>query len=65
MMIILSFLSYQDAFTTLLSGYFNGVMIEGASNYGYDVIFERGEQLDATIEQIKVEQENSKIKIDN
>jgi hypothetical protein len=43
MMIILSFLSYQDVFITFVSGYFNGVMIEGASNYGYDPIFERGE----------------------
>lgn len=55
MMIILSFLSYQDAFITLISGYFNGVMIEGASNYGYDPVFERGEKVDEAIEKIKAE----------
>jgi len=65
MMIILSFLSYQDAFTTLLSGYFNGVMIEGAANYGYDVIFEKGEKVDENLEEIKVELRNSQVKIDN
>ena len=65
MMIILSFLCYQDVFTTFISGYFNGVMMEGAANYGYDPIFERGEKFDETIEEIKAEQENSKIKIDN
>jgi inosine/xanthosine triphosphate pyrophosphatase family protein len=55
MMIILSFLSYQDVFTTLISGYLNGVMIEGAANFGYDPIFVRGEKLEESIEQIKGE----------
>ena len=39
MMIILSFICYQDAFATFISGTLNGVMIEGASHYGYDPIF--------------------------
>jgi len=30
---------YQDIFITVLSGVFNGIMIEGASRWGYDPIF--------------------------
>ena len=65
MMIILSLLSYQDAFTTLLSGYFNGVMIEGAANYGYDPIFERGDEAVASVSnsEIRAEQEKARSRL--
>jgi len=39
MMVLLSFTCYQDVFTTIISALFNGIMIEGASMYGYDPIF--------------------------
>ena len=39
MMILLSYTCYQDVFTTFISGFFNGIMIEGASFWGYDPIF--------------------------
>ena len=39
MMILLSFICWQDVFTTLLCGIFNGIMIEGVSMYGFGPIF--------------------------
>jgi hypothetical protein len=38
-MIVLSFTCYQSTFTTVVAGIFNGVMIEGASRWGYDPIW--------------------------
>jgi hypothetical protein len=37
--IILSFTGYQNIFATVVSGIFNGIMIEGGSFYGWDPIF--------------------------
>jgi len=37
--IVLSFTCYQNVFATVVSGIFNGVMIEGGSFYGWDPIF--------------------------
>jgi hypothetical protein len=39
MMILLSFTGYQSAFVTAVCGVFNGIMIEGASFWGYDPVF--------------------------
>jgi len=38
-MIVLSFTGYQSAFVTAVCGIFNGIMIEGASFWGYDPVF--------------------------
>ena len=66
MMIILSFVCYQDAFTTLLSGILNGVMIEGASMYGYDPIFIHFHPCENDRRSIiKKEQKKSETKIEN
>lgn len=39
-MIVISFTGYQSAFITAVCGIWNGIMIEGASFFGYDPIFE-------------------------
>jgi hypothetical protein len=39
-MIVLSFTGYQSAFVTAICGIFNGIMIEGASFWGYDPVFQ-------------------------
>jgi hypothetical protein len=36
---VVSICCYQDIFITLVSGIFNGIMIEGASRWGYDPVF--------------------------
>lgn len=38
-MIVLSFTCYQQIFITIVQGVFNGIMIEGASRWGYDPIW--------------------------
>jgi len=38
-MIVLAFTGYQNAFATVVSGFFNGMMIEGGSFYGWDPVF--------------------------
>jgi hypothetical protein len=40
-MFVMTFSCYQNAFVTVLHGIFNGIMIEGASRWGYDPIWEK------------------------
>ena len=59
-MIVISFTGYQSAFVTAVCGIWNGVMIEGASFFGYDIIFDHfGDHL--TKQALDV----SRIKIEN
>ena len=39
MMVLQSLCCYQSPFITVVAGAFNGIMIEGASRWGYDPIF--------------------------
>ena len=38
-MIVLSITGYQHVFVTVIHGLFNGIMIEGASRWGYDPVW--------------------------
>jgi hypothetical protein len=59
-MIVLSFTCYQNVFLTVVHAIFTGIMIEGASHYGYDPIWTYKKH--SAIEQ---EQRRSQIRYEN
>ena len=61
-MAVVSLCCYQDVFITLVSGVFNGIMIEGASRWGYDPIFEydnsKVKKVEEQLKKAKIRKEN-------
>ena len=66
-MIVLSFTGYQSAFVTAICGIFNGIMIEGASFWGYDPVFQHNKHPKPNPHKLKARKalDVSRIKIEN
>jgi len=67
MMVLQSLCCYQSIFITVLAGAFNGIMIEGASRWGYDPVFvyPTDENVITKSDYSKAQLESSNIKIEN
>ena len=64
MMVLQSLCCYQSVFITVVAGAFNGIMIEGASRWGYDPVFVYPTDEASKSESVK-KLEASAIKIEN